>query len=162
MWRKRSAICWKTPARHSQAEVWVTVAPALARREPMRRGAAGSRSLSRTTGRGLNPDEIKEALKRGRRLDESKPGTGLGLSIVGEVTREYQGKFELTRGSGGLKAILTLPGTAKGGGLSRVLCLSVKKCPGRSLGPLLGIFAPNLRDRFVQHDNHLDLSPTNR
>ena len=37
-----------------------------------------------------------------------------GLSIVGEVTREYQGQFELTRGAtGGLKAILTLPGTAK-------------------------------------------------
>ncbi len=35
-------------------------------------------------GPGLEPDQIAVAIKRGRRLDESKPGTGLGLSIARE------------------------------------------------------------------------------
>lgn len=61
-------------------------------------------------GPGLEPDEIREALKRGKRLDESKPGTGLGLSIVSEIVSEYQGRFSLSRGDkGGLKAELILP-----------------------------------------------------
>jgi signal transduction histidine kinase len=61
-------------------------------------------------GPGLEPDEIKEAMKRGKRLDESKPGTGLGLSIVAEIVAEYQGVFSLSRAeSGGLKAELLLP-----------------------------------------------------
>ena len=61
-------------------------------------------------GPGLAPDEIGEALKRGRRLDESKPGTGLGLSIVKEIAVEYQGSFELSRADlGGLRARLVLP-----------------------------------------------------
>lgn len=65
-------------------------------------------------GPGLEPDQIREAMKRGRRLDESKPGTGLGLSIVSEITNEYQGRFELSRGTwGGLKASLILPGVTK-------------------------------------------------
>ena len=54
-------------------------------------------------------------MKRGTRLDESKPGAGLGLSIVREITGEYQGKFELARGPrGGLKAQLLLPAVTKG------------------------------------------------
>jgi signal transduction histidine kinase len=65
-------------------------------------------------GPGLEPDQIREAMKRGRRLDESKPGTGLGLSIVSEITNEYQGRLELSRGSwGGLRASLILPGVTK-------------------------------------------------
>ena len=65
-------------------------------------------------GPGLEPDQIREALKRGRRLDESKPGTGLGLSIVTEIANEYQGRLELSRGEwGGLKARLILPGVTK-------------------------------------------------
>ncbi|MBB3978634.1 signal transduction histidine kinase [Rhizobium azooxidifex] len=65
-------------------------------------------------GPGLEPDQIQEALKRGRRLDESKPGTGLGLSIVREITSEYQGTLTLARGPlGGLLARLTLPAVAK-------------------------------------------------
>ena len=67
-------------------------------------------------GPGLEPDEIREAMKRGRRLDESKPGTGLGLSIVTEITSEYQGRFTLTRSpSGGLRAQLLLPAVAIAG-----------------------------------------------
>ena len=65
-------------------------------------------------GPGLEPDQIKEALKRGKRLDESKPGTGLGLSIVTEIANEYQGRLELSRGAaGGLRAKLILPGLTK-------------------------------------------------
>lgn len=65
-------------------------------------------------GPGLEPHEIQEALKRGKRLDESKPGTGLGLSIVREITSEYQGTLTLSRGeSGGLLARLVLPAVAK-------------------------------------------------
>jgi signal transduction histidine kinase len=65
-------------------------------------------------GPGLEPDQIREAMKRGRRLDESKPGTGLGLSIVSEITSEYQGLLTLSRGDlGGLRASLILPGVAK-------------------------------------------------
>ena len=53
-------------------------------------------------------------MKRGRRLDESKPGTGLGLSIVSEIATEYQALFELGRSSsGGLEAKLVLPGVTK-------------------------------------------------
>ena len=49
-------------------------------------------------------------MKRGRRLDESKPGTGLGLSIVAEIVKEYQGAFAIDRGPmGGVRATLVLP-----------------------------------------------------
>lgn len=51
----------------------------------------------------------REALKRGRRLDETKPGTGLGLAIVSELVGEYGGKLSLDRsGLGGLKATVEL------------------------------------------------------
>jgi signal transduction histidine kinase len=62
-------------------------------------------------GPGLDDAGMAEAVKRGRRLDETKPGTGLGLSIVDEIASEYQGGFALARAhSGGLSARLTLPG----------------------------------------------------
>lgn len=65
-------------------------------------------------GPGLEPEQISEAMKRGRRLDESRPGTGLGLSIVSEVVSEYHGRFSLSRSAiGGLKADLILPGLSK-------------------------------------------------
>ena len=64
-------------------------------------------------GKGLDEIEIAEAMKRGRRLDESKPGTGLGLSIVSEIVNEYQGKLRLDRSPmGGLRATLLLPEVA--------------------------------------------------
>ena len=56
-------------------------------------------------GPGIPEDKAREALKRGRRLDETKPGTGLGLAIVADLVNEYGGKLALERsGIGGLKA----------------------------------------------------------
>ncbi|MCR9139045.1 MAG: ATP-binding protein [Alphaproteobacteria bacterium] len=61
-------------------------------------------------GPGMPDDQIAEAMKRGRRLDESKPGTGLGLSIIKEITGEYKGSVVLDRSQmGGLRVRLKLP-----------------------------------------------------
>jgi signal transduction histidine kinase len=61
-------------------------------------------------GPGLDPSQRAAAIKRGQRLDESKPGSGLGLSIVDELAGLYGGVFLLaTSPSAGLRAELTLP-----------------------------------------------------
>ena len=61
-------------------------------------------------GQGMPDDQLSEAMKRGRRLDESKPGTGLGLSIIKEIAGEYNGSVALNRSElGGLCATLSLP-----------------------------------------------------
>ncbi|WP_336276324.1 HAMP domain-containing sensor histidine kinase [Bartonella sp. CB178] len=61
-------------------------------------------------GPGLTEEQINEALKRGRRFDESKPGTGLGLAIVSDMVGEYGGSFFLSRSDfGGLSAKVLLP-----------------------------------------------------
>lgn len=60
-------------------------------------------------GSGIPEGKAREALERGRRLDETKPGTGLGLAIVSDLVKEYGGKLELGRSElGGLKALVTL------------------------------------------------------
>ncbi|WP_428651056.1 ATP-binding protein [Roseibium sp.] len=65
-------------------------------------------------GPGLTPGERSEAVKRGRRLDETVPGTGLGLSIVADLAALYGGAFELDGSAlGGLKARLVLPALGK-------------------------------------------------
>ncbi len=62
-------------------------------------------------GPGLAPDQREEAVRRGRRLDETKPGSGLGLSIVTELAAAYGGALALQESpSGGLRAVLRLPG----------------------------------------------------
>jgi signal transduction histidine kinase/uncharacterized MnhB-related membrane protein len=61
-------------------------------------------------GPGIAPDRREEALRRGRRLDETKPGTGLGLSIVSELVKEYGGRIDLSGSSlGGLRVTVALP-----------------------------------------------------
>ncbi|MDA4848130.1 ATP-binding protein [Hoeflea poritis] len=61
-------------------------------------------------GPGMEDDQLAEALKRGRRLDESKPGTGLGLSIIKEISEEYKGSVKLGRSDlGGLSVTVSLP-----------------------------------------------------
>ncbi len=61
-------------------------------------------------GPGLTEEQRKRAVKRGQRLDESKPGSGLGLSIVADLAHLYKGRFELEPSpEGGLRARLELP-----------------------------------------------------
>ncbi|MGD9867912.1 MAG: ATP-binding protein [Hyphomicrobiales bacterium] len=61
-------------------------------------------------GPGLTRKKREEALKRGQRLDESKPGSGLGLSIVSDLAHVYKGTFKLKESPlGGLRARLELP-----------------------------------------------------
>ncbi len=102
-------------ARFCETGVWITAA--LASTPPTVEGEVRRYWVEMAVeddGPGLEPDQIREAMKRGRRLDESKPGAGLGLSIVREITGEYQGKFELNRGGrGGLRAQLLLPSVTK-------------------------------------------------
>jgi signal transduction histidine kinase len=62
-------------------------------------------------GPGLPVEAHEEAVKRGRRLDETKPGSGLGLSIVSELAGIYGGRLELgTSRLGGARAELELAG----------------------------------------------------
>ncbi|MGH6736558.1 MAG: ATP-binding protein [Methyloceanibacter sp.] len=61
-------------------------------------------------GPGLTEAEREKVVKRGQRLDETKPGSGLGLSIVADLAHLYKGRFELEPSpEGGLRARLTLP-----------------------------------------------------
>ena len=61
-------------------------------------------------GKGLTPEQIEAGIKRGRRMDESKPGNGLGLAIVADTVREYGGELKLGRAAlGGLSVTFTLP-----------------------------------------------------
>ncbi|MBE7183660.1 MAG: histidine kinase [Methylobacterium mesophilicum] len=60
-------------------------------------------------GPGIPDEKTREALIRGRRLDETKPGSGLGLAIVTELVKEYAGELFLGRSDlGGLKATVRL------------------------------------------------------
>lgn len=60
-------------------------------------------------GPGIPEARAREALERGKRLDESKPGTGLGLAIVADLVEEYEGSLALGRSElGGLKAVVVL------------------------------------------------------
>jgi signal transduction histidine kinase len=61
-------------------------------------------------GPGLTAEQLAEPVRRGRRLDETKPGSGLGHSIVADLAYCYNGRFEIDRSqAGGLSARLILP-----------------------------------------------------
>ncbi|MCJ2031831.1 ATP-binding protein [Methylobacterium sp. J-043] len=71
-------------------------------------------------GPGLPEEDRAAVLKRGRRLDETKPGSGLGLSIVADLATLYRGRFRLEAASlGGLRAVIEVPGDAPAGGGQR-------------------------------------------
>jgi signal transduction histidine kinase len=87
-----------------QVDVSASLAPELA--------AAGRQFLRievEDDGPGLPPEKRAEALKRGRRLDETKPGSGLGLSIVSETAAMYSGTLSFDDAkNGGLKVSLVV------------------------------------------------------
>lgn len=61
-------------------------------------------------GPGLSKFQRSKALKRGQRLDETRPGSGLGLSIVSDIIDEYKGHLELGDSDlGGLRVTFQLP-----------------------------------------------------
>jgi signal transduction histidine kinase len=62
-------------------------------------------------GPGLPEAKRAEAMRRGQRLDETRPGAGLGLSIVADLAHLYTGRLTLEDSDlGGLRARLRLPG----------------------------------------------------
>lgn len=64
-------------------------------------------------GQGLAPELREAAMRRGRRLDETRPGSGLGLSIVVDLAALYGGALKLDASPmGGLRAELELPAAA--------------------------------------------------
>ena len=76
----------------------------------LRRGRKAILITVEDDGPGVPEEDRKAALKRGGRLDESKPGSGLGLSIVTEIAELYGGELQLVGSPlGGLKAELYLP-----------------------------------------------------
>jgi signal transduction histidine kinase len=91
----------------SQVSLTVTVETAAG-------GAAGMKRLLIEVdddGPGLTLEQRRQGIKRGRRLDESKPGSGLGHSIVADLAQSYRGTFALEKAIlGGLSARLDLPG----------------------------------------------------
>jgi signal transduction histidine kinase len=78
----------------------------------LRDGARAAIEISvEDDGPGLPDEAWAEVLKRGRRLDETKPGSGLGLSIVADLAGLYRGSLKFDEGRfGGLRAVLNLPG----------------------------------------------------
>lgn len=64
-------------------------------------------------GPGIAASKRADAVKRGKRLDETKPGSGLGLSIVTETAGMYSGNLVLGDAPlGGLRVQLRLPAVA--------------------------------------------------
>jgi len=62
-------------------------------------------------GPGIPADQRADAIKRGVRLDTTRPGSGLGLQIVDELCTIYGGSLELGESPmGGLAVTVTLPG----------------------------------------------------
>jgi signal transduction histidine kinase len=61
-------------------------------------------------GPGIPAVEIKNVMRRGHRLDESKPGHGQGLGIVRDIVTLYGGQLTLGKSAlGGLKVTVDLP-----------------------------------------------------
>lgn len=88
----------------ANGKVRVSVRPA-----PERPDGPSFDILIEDDGPGIPEEKARDALKRGRRLDETKPGTGLGLSIVSDLVKEYGGQLQLGQSEiGGLRVAVTL------------------------------------------------------
>ena len=63
-------------------------------------------------GPGVDPDDMKQILQRGKRLDETIQGTGLGLAIAKDIMQAYNFHLEpYSAKSGGLGMRLFITGT---------------------------------------------------
>lgn len=61
-------------------------------------------------GPGIEPERAREALQRGRRMDQSMPGQGLGLSVAAEIAGVYGGRIEIGRSAlGGAEIVVRFP-----------------------------------------------------
>jgi signal transduction histidine kinase len=93
----------------AQHGVMITIEP-LAKHDD---GRAFFRVTIDDDGQGLAPELREAAMRRGRRLDETRPGSGLGLSIVVDLAALYGGALKLDASPmGGLRAELELPAAA--------------------------------------------------
>ena len=92
------------------------------RAEPGGEPASGMFALAiEDDGPGIPEDKAREALKRGKRLDETKPGTGLGLAIVSDLVSEYDGTLALERSRlGGLRRSCSCAGRSRSAGRGSV------------------------------------------
>jgi len=91
----------------ARSRVAITVAVEIAKEE---RHPRRLRISVDDDGPGLTAEQRAQGIKRGRRLDESKPGSGLGHSIVADLAQSYRGHFRLEAAAlGGLSAQLDLP-----------------------------------------------------
>ncbi|SFK12654.1 ATP-binding protein [Methylocapsa palsarum] len=89
------------------SEVSVSVEPEAPRSAAER---AYLRIVIDDDGPGLAAEQRESALRRGLRLDETKPGSGLGLSIVVDLAGLYGGALALDESpTGGMRATLRLP-----------------------------------------------------
>jgi signal transduction histidine kinase len=87
--------------------VTISIAPIATTNQ---RGKKFFRVVIDDDGVGLAPELREAAMRRGRRLDETRPGSGLGLSIVVDLASLYGGALQLDSSpSGGLRAMLDLP-----------------------------------------------------
>jgi signal transduction histidine kinase len=92
---------------------WATSRVVIAAEVVARDGVASLEVTVDDDGPGLPEPAREEVLRRGRRLDETKPGSGLGLSIVADLAGLYRGHLHLEASPlGGLRAVLVLPGDA--------------------------------------------------
>jgi signal transduction histidine kinase len=90
---------------------WARSQVAVTAEVTQEKGRAVLRIIVDDDGPGLPPEAREEVMKRGKRLDETKPGSGLGLSIVSELATIYGGRLELGRSPlGGARAELSLVG----------------------------------------------------
>lgn len=94
-------------ARHN---VTISITPGVTTNQ---RGKTFFRVVIDDDGIGLVPELREAAMRRGRRLDETRPGSGLGLSIVVDLAALYGGALRLDASpAGGLRAELELPQAA--------------------------------------------------
>ena len=99
-----NACTWAT----SRVELRATALPGL------RKGRPAFLLTVEDDGPGVPEESRKTALRRGGRLDETKPGSGLGLSIVTEIAELYGGELRLATSTlGGLRAEVFLPASSE-------------------------------------------------